>query len=155
MCIVYLVTKFEEFLKKCLRVFIIYQPNIISKEKSINYETIFSCNTIEEIKLKIIEKELEENFHGGIDELNTYLKKKFKIELEKLPNFNQFREVFYRRNIIVHNEGICNELYQRNTNLGVINQPLLINDNYLNNTFILFIEYADNIRKLIEQKLNL
>ena len=153
MCLIYLITKFEEYMKKCLRIYLIYRPNIISKEKTLEYETIFLCKTIEDIILKIIEKELDGNFHGGIDDINKYLKKKFEIDLHQLSNFNKFKERFYRRNIIVHNEGICNEIYNKITNMGIVNQPLVTGDQYLNESFILFIEYSDSFRKFIEQKI--
>lgn len=91
---------------------------MIKKNKSINYKEIMEFNSINEIYEFLALKEIEEFGYQNIDEFANYLVKKFKIEIEEYFGlWNQLRENYYRRNIIVHNSDKISELYVKKMKL--------------------------------------
>ena len=163
MIIVHLVSSYESYLRRNLYVYHIYQPNsliTINSTKNLSYEEILSCDSYEKILIKIIEKELDTLFRGGIDDIIKYFKIRLKLDLESIDSrfnskdWDKFRERFFRRNIISHNEGISNEEYisktKRQTNTGEL---LDIDDHYVTNSFKHFLDHASFLKHLFEKKL--
>ena len=117
MCLTYMISSFESFLKNCLRLYYFYQPNVLkSQKKALDYEQIVNSKSIEELVSIIIEKELMELFHKSIDDISNYLKIKIGLDFAQNKKWDQFRERFFRRNILTHNEGISNNIYSNKIN---------------------------------------
>ncbi len=115
MSIVYLVTSFENFLGKILRIYFLLYPKSISPDKKMTNSEILDFDDIETLKKRIIDKELFDLFYEGIDGINEILTKKFGLKLDKYNEWTEFREIFYRRNLILHNDGVPNEVYRKKT----------------------------------------
>jgi hypothetical protein len=79
----------------------------------------------------------------NIDELDIELKKQFNINIEDLhTHWDDFRENYYRRNAIVHNDGIIDDNYVEKLNLDELS-PNEITYNYVVTVF-------QNIQTLVE-----
>lgn len=143
MSLVYLVSSFESFLSSILRSLIIKNIRTISPKKEINYGKIFESKNMKDLKNKLVDRELFELFYEGIEGLSEYMKSKFGFDMEKFENWSLFKEVFYRRNIIIHNSGYPNDTYKQKTGYkGAQSNKLRINKKYLVKSFELFEIYA-------------
>ena len=140
MCLTYLVSSFESLLSKILTAFYIYEPRALmtkKDEKNVNYELIFSSTDLSEIKEKIVKKEISNLLNKNIDQINRYLYQNHKIKLDGLSEWSDFREIFYRRNIVVHNEGNPDSDYRKKTGYKESTKPP-IDEAYLEKSFDVF-----------------
>lgn len=68
--------------------------------------------------------------------------------------WNQFREIFYRRNIIIHNAGITNEKYNINNKRNIDKIELIdTNEFYVNEAIKLFLQSASTLKDFFTEKL--
>lgn len=84
--------------------------------------------------------------------------KKFKIDLKNdLDCWSNLRESYYRRNIIVHNEGKTSELYLEKLSLGMdqLNKELDCDIEYLWKSHNDIHSYMDFLDESIRKKFNL
>lgn len=109
-----LVTEFELFLSKIARgYFTNYEGSLENREVSIRLEDIKKFSDLNDIKERVIEHEIYQLTQGGIEEWQRFLNERFKIKLNEItPNFDQFKEIFLRRNLFVHNDGVVNKRYK-------------------------------------------
>jgi len=143
MSLIYLVTKFESFLKRILRITYEKKPEILmSRKKTMTYEDLLKLSDYEAIKRQIIEKEMLRMFYQGIESIDRYFDKKFDLKLSQLANWKEFKERFYRRHILVHNSGVSNEQYRRKTACQGKNIRMEVSGEYLSDSIKLFEEIA-------------
>lgn len=147
MSLVYLVSMFEEFLKSTLRnIFMEKAESLKSMKKSISYEEIFDCKNMQELKDRVIDKEIDAIINEGIEEIEDYLKERFDLELGKNNDWKAFKERFYRRNIVIHNNAFPNEKYREKTGYDGEQVRLSIDREYLTKSIELFRIYSKIIR---------
>jgi hypothetical protein len=109
------------------------------------------------MKFYIVTKEVEKIGYMNIDEINDYLKTIFNIRLNKMKEWEDFRENYYRRNVIVHNNSRISELYAKKLNLSnekigkTIHSDLEYAENCIRNT----LNYISFIRRQITKNLKL
>jgi hypothetical protein len=154
MCLTYLISSFENFLKNCLRLYFFYQPNVLKSQKTLGYEQIINSKSIEEVISTIIEKELMELFYKSIDDINDYLKIKIGLNLKQNNKWNVFRERFFRRNVITHNEGISNEIYSNKINKEELGKSLNVETEYLAESLIIFSEFIKIVYDFFDSRIN-
>ena len=87
-------------------------PEAYLKDKSITYSELVSLNSnIADIKAAFIESEIDEFMRKPLKDWYTTFEQKHKIHFEFGDVFEQFKEIYYRRNVIVHNQGNANSSY--------------------------------------------
>ena len=146
MILVYSVIVFEEFVSKILESLFLKKPETLKTEKTIAYEELVQFKDLNEVINFVSKKEVDSIISMGIDEIGNYLKNRFKLDLTKETDWSQFREKFFRRNIIVHNYGYPNEIYNSKTrNKSNKNERLEINKQYLEDTFAIIEKYSKKI----------
>ena len=90
---------------------------------------------------------------SGIDNLNKYLKDELKLDLDNRNDWSQFREFFYRRNIVVHNYGVPDTTYITETKSNANKRDWLeINDQYISTALSMFGTYAHDIMHFFGEK---
>lgn len=70
-----------------------------------------------------------------IENIGKYLENKFSLRLSETHEWHKLRESFYRRNVVVHNNGIADSRYSnkvRNTRIGM---RLDVDNGYLIQSF--------------------
>lgn len=98
----------SELYKRLLKAF----PDAYLKEKSITYSELISMNSnIDEIKKAFIETEIDEFMRRPLKEWYGVFEQKHKLRFDFGAEFEQFREIYYRRNVVVHNQGKANSSY--------------------------------------------
>lgn len=108
-----LVTYFENTISKIFKADFQKHPNRISLEnKTISYNILEISENIADIREHLIDSEVSSMMYKSASDWIEYLKKNLKLKLEyvteKLP---ELKEIIARRNIIVHNNGIVNNIY--------------------------------------------
>ncbi len=153
MSIVYIVALFEDFLQKILGITFKNKPEILKTcQKSVTYEDLIEFGDFEKAKNAIIEKELLV-INEDIEEIKSYIVKKFNIDISKFTDWNIFKERFYRRNIIVHNSGIPNSIYREKTGYKGENVALDTTQEYLRESISIFLAIPCQMKQAFETKM--
>ena len=162
MSLTYLVSNFENYFAKCLLHYYQLEPRALlhsskitknEQDKMISYNDVLKCEKYDEIIGRLIQKELDILMREDIAKIIQYFQKLLKMNIDDAKDFTEFKEIFYRRNSIIHHQGFTNPEYNRKNNLEervVIH--LDTNYKYLENSFNRIIEYAKKIKTLILEK---
>ena len=134
--LIFMVSLFEYYI--CDIIKYIYSKKIYilkTGKKGLDYETILSFKTMDELNEYIIEKERDTIGYKSYEDIKKYFKNKFKIDFTKLKNENTINLIFETRNIIVHNRGIVNEKFLLKVkNSGYkLGDVVKIDEDYLDN----------------------
>jgi hypothetical protein len=100
----------------------------------------------------ISRREVETEINSDIDHLGKYLSDKFSLMLNNRSDWKQFKEHFYRRNIIVHNYGYPNLIYIRKTGYKGPIDWLEIDNQYLEDAFSIFELYSIELKRFFSSK---
>lgn len=113
--------------------------NQIIKDKPLNFHELKSFDTIEDAKIFLLDQYIENLLRNSFDGWLKELSEKLKIDLKNAPELTMeidlINETFQRRHIIVHNDGIVNDLYLKKVNSKLTKdiskgEYLDINDDY-------------------------
>ena len=157
MILVYLVIVFEEYITNILTALFRRRPSILkSSKKSITYEEAFKHRNLSELLTAIGRVEVESRTGSDIEDFGKYLRDMFNFEIMDRQDWKQFKEYFYRRNIIVHNSGYPDSLYFEKTGYKVPKNGVVdwleVDKNYLHGALNMFETYSDEIRQLFYNK---
>lgn len=111
-----LLVMYEDAISSIYKYLIERFPKAFLADKSITYSELMSMNTnIEEIKHRFIDKEIDGIMREPISNWYDSFRKRQKANFLFADElFEKFKEIYYRRNIIVHNQGVVNEVYLGN-----------------------------------------
>ena len=113
--IIMLLIRFESIISEIYKGLLISFPEAYLKDKSITYSELISLNSdIEEIKKAFIDGEIDEFMRRPLKEWYSTFEQKHKCHFNFGDDFEQFREIYYRRNVVVHNQGRANSSYINN-----------------------------------------
>ncbi len=114
--LIMLLVMYEDAISSIYKYLIDKYPQAFLSDKSIKYSELISMNSnIEEIKQRFIDKEIDGIMREPISNWYDSFKKRQKASFLFAENlFEEFKEIYYRRNIIVHNQGIVNDIYLSN-----------------------------------------
>ncbi len=148
-------TIFEDFLADVFKHFYSEYKGCL-KNKQIDYECLLISSSLEELEHRFIEKLVEDIFRKSIKEIFQCLSKEIHIDSDYLKTHeDEMLELFYRRNIHVHNKGIVNRTY-----IELSGNPFkfkegdiaIVNEDYLYNAASLFLlAGADIITTIISK----
>ena len=138
--IMMLLVKYEDSIAGIYRYLLEAFPKAYLSDKSITYSELVSYESdLEDIKERFINKEIDEFMRLPLSEWYKSFESKHKAKFYFNSNeFEQFKEVYYRRNLVVHNQGIVNEVYKKNiTNCSLdLGAKLGVNEKYLKQAFL-------------------
>lgn len=148
MSVVYLVASFENFLATAMSLAMTFKPDILKQsDKKLDYREIVAYDTIEGLLSSIINDEVEAVFFKDIEDINGYLKQKFNLNFSKRPDWPKLKEIFYRRNLIIHNDLRPNDIYREKTGYKGKDDRLDITEGYMVRAFRLFERYSNEVDK--------
>lgn len=156
MTLVYLLALLEGFNKKFFFNLFCYKTEMMKSNKKISYEELLEFNSIKAIQ-KYIAKEITDNY-GNIDKIDEEINFKFNFSLsEEFEHWESLREVYYRRNIIIHNRSMISKIYLKKMNLPPesLNKKRLIDINYVISAKDILIKYIQFIFDKIKEKFDL
>lgn len=116
-----LISEYESFLAKLLKIIGTLQPNIfVNDDDQISIREVQSFQSISQIKEAMLESKIEELLHEKSHvEVLQIISKKLGVNLESdKAMISEFVEVCQRRNLLVHGSGIVNKRYLRACDLA-------------------------------------
>ena len=161
--IMMLLVRYENCISGIYRFLLNNYPKAYLSNKSITYTELIECSTdIESIKAKFVEKEVDEFMRMPLSDWYKTFESKHKANFNYISEeMKAFREIYYRRNIIVHNQGIANDIYVLNSgNKNVeIGDRLIVDNRYINSAFEITVKVLIGtlwgLRKLADDKENI
>ncbi len=149
MILIYLITIFEEFLDDLLSSLFRKRPEILkSSRMSITYQ----ADLYDLLKVGS-KREARSVIDLDVDKLGKYLSTRFKLNLNQRRDWDQFKEFFYRRHIIVHNYGYPDSIYIAKIKRKVHEDEWLeIENTYLAKAFDIFEKYSKYISGFFDKK---
>ncbi|MBR6572087.1 MAG: hypothetical protein IKK77_00010 [Clostridia bacterium] len=132
-----IIISFEQFLASIYETLVLFHPKCYFEDKKIAV-----CELIDgdlgDILKRMIDREVESNIFDSLNALDR-IKEKSSVDVDRfIPIRKEFEEIYYRRNIFVHNNGYVNEKYLGNVdkkykeNLSV-GKKLVCDGYYLDN----------------------
>ena len=115
MALVYLVSRLEAFLKDYLQAVLLQDPRRLRSGTQLTYEDALRFPSMPALRRALAEREAEALGYKSIDEVEKTLNRKFGVCLSDFQNWQAVREIVYRRNLLVHNRGVVNEIYRSTT----------------------------------------
>jgi len=153
MSLMYLISEFEELLKKQLDLIFKKYPKMLSG-KTLTYESIIGKKE-KDIQKEVIEKQLQDIISEDIEKINQFLIGNTKLDLSKYKHWKKFCERFYRRNIITHNNGYPDKKYFQKTGRKKSSKKLIITTDYFNKSLTIFEQISHYITDYFEEKYGL
>lgn len=139
--LIMLMIKFEKAISDIYSYLVARYPEAYLSDKCITFSELISINAdVADIKDHFIKREVEEFMRRPISEwYSTFEEKhkaKFYFDNDELA---QFKELYYARNLVVHNQGEVNEIYLKNVKKSQYNVGdfIEISEDYLSKAFIL------------------
>jgi hypothetical protein len=154
MILIYLITIFEEFLDNLLSSLFRKRPEILkSSQRSITYQEAFQYADLYELLKVGSKREARSVIDLDVDKLGKYLSTKFKLNLNQRRDWDEFKEFFYRRHIIVHNYCYPDSIYIAKIKRKVHDDEWLeIENTYLAKAFDIFEKYSNYISGFFDKK---
>lgn len=157
-----LIIKFENIISNLFYVLVKRFPDCYINEQRITYSDLCCYKTVDDIKEKVVKEKVEllmrDNFFSWI----KVLYEKHKIVVKDESRFyNDFIESYYRRNIIVHNNGVVNSDYKNAVKSNVeVGEKLFCNEEYFDNAiqasiYIIVKILCESSKVFVEERENL
>ena len=128
---------FEQYLAKVYQGLILINPKKYFQNQKIEIANIFN-RSVRDIVIECVNNEVESNMFDSLKTLSL-ISERESININRFADIlDEFEEIYYRRNLYTHNNGVTNHLYLSNIKekykKGLeINQKLVTDDVYLRN----------------------
>lgn len=106
-----LVTIMETLMNDILRMILMEYPNKIPSKKKIDVDCVLTSDSIEQIKLTIVDGILNEIAYKSPKDYAAEFEKYTGVNLLENPVFHKYIELKATRDIHIHNGGIANDIY--------------------------------------------
>ena len=106
---------------------------------------------LDSVKDAIIGKKASEIVNKDIEEIQGYFQNKLNINFKEYCEWKRFKERFFRRNILIHNSGMPNDLYRKRTG-SKQKERLTVSKEYLDESISIFEEVASKLTKNLKEK---
>jgi hypothetical protein len=143
MALVYLVSRLEAFLKDYLQAVFLQDPRRLRSSAQLTYEQALRYPSMPALRRALAEREAEALGYKSIDDVERALKERFGVRLSDFPKWQLVREVVYRRNLVVHNRGVVNDIYRSKIGFGGKKKHLGTDMKYVQATSSTILEFID------------
>lgn len=112
MAFIYLVALFDAFLTDVFAAVLIERPEALKSKKQLTYDKILELQQKGELIKFMAQREINELSYKSMADQSNYYKAKFNINLAGSGvELTALIEIRARRNLLVHNNGIVNDMY--------------------------------------------
>ncbi|SME96981.1 hypothetical protein [Paenibacillus barengoltzii] len=139
--VINLIIFFELLIANLIKIRIINHPESANiEQKSLTLAEIQSLGSLENAKMFLIEHEIEAIMRKSYTDWLEYFSRVVKCKFEYLSSVqDSIIEIFQRRNIFVHNDGIVNNIYlskisNKYKNLYKVGDPIITDREYVENS---------------------
>lgn len=155
MTLSYLISYQEAFIKDYLFQILISRKTMLKSGAKITHEEILNYNSMKALKEALAQKEVDSVGYGSIDDTCDYFSKRFNIDLSEFTNWTCLKEATYRRNLIVHNRGITNDLYCMKTGFKPKGKHLQTDIDYIFKSAQTIMDFIVHVHLAVLNKLKL
>ncbi len=156
MTLAYLISYQEAFIKEYIKEIMISRRDLLKNKKTITFEEICDFDSMNSLILHMAQEDIDKTLYGGIDDIADYLDKRFGLSLQsEFIDWKIIREASYRRNLIIHNQGITNKIYCFKTGHQKTNERLLTDISYVQNATKAVFSFFDFIHSRMHEKLGM
>lgn len=159
-----LVSFFELLIGDLLHTFYSLKPNALTGgEKEFSFNDLRKYNNLDEIIESVRIKRVDSVLRNSLEDWVKFFKNNFKVDFKStVSEWDQFNEIFQRRNILVHNGGRMSNQYIKKVSKSYLanNQitikegnQLYINEEYLNSAIDLFLTSGIKLIATVWEKL--
>jgi hypothetical protein len=112
MAFIYLVALFDAFLTDVFAAVLIERPDALKSKKQLTYDKILELQQKGELVAFMARREINELSYKSMADQSDYYKAKFNIDLaDSEVELAALIEIRARRNLLVHNNGVANDIY--------------------------------------------
>ena len=156
--LIMLITRFEEFISNLIsKMYLLYPQKYLDKQQ-ISFSEIACCG-VDEIRKKIVYREVDAIMRQSYTEwFKLFESHGFKFDSCK-KELESLKEIYARRNILVHNAGVVNDIYLKNVPKSTAkkDERLYATNSYLKEAFqtirvIIFTVMLEAVRFVKEDK---
>ncbi|MEH7249773.1 hypothetical protein V7114_23685 [Neobacillus niacini] len=159
-----LVSFFELLIGDLLHTFYTLKPNALTGvDKEFSFNDLRNYNNLDEIIESVRNKRVDSILRNSLEEWVKFFNKNFKVDFKTtVSEWDQFNEIFQRRNTLVHNGGRMSNQYIKKVSKSYLanNQitvkegnQLYVNEEYLNSAIDLFLTSGINLIATVWGKL--
>jgi hypothetical protein len=112
MALIYLIALFEAYIADSLRAVLVFRPEAMRSRKQITYETVLSFDDRDQMIEAMASREINDVAYKGFRDQVAHYTDRFGVSI--LPSDvdeDAIVEAMARRNLLVHNNGVVNEVY--------------------------------------------
>lgn len=153
----HLITFYEAFIFEYYTLVFSSKPFLLKTEKKqISFEEIGKFKSMTALNKYLAEKEIKDILGENIDKIADYFERKFKFTISsEFKDWTKLKEILYRRNLIVHNRGIADDKYCKNTGFKGIRKKIITDARYVEEAVAIVINFIEYINLNIKKKLKL
>lgn len=101
---------FERYFAQIYEFMVVLNPESYFEGKTIKLNDLFHCS-VKQMIITEVRKQVSDNMYDSLKTLDT-MKAKSSFNIDRyIPIQKDFEEIYYRRNIFVHNSGVVNDIY--------------------------------------------
>ena len=117
---------------------------MLRSKRQLTYETIISVGSSDKLVRHMALREINEVGYKSTRDQWSYYASRFGAEVDKSGvDLEKLVEMYAERNLLVHNNGIVNEIY-----LGTVTAPVFKLEEQIEITFTKWAEFAADVRSL-------
>jgi hypothetical protein len=120
----YLISFQEALLKDYLYQILIHNKNSLKSNSKTTFDAILQFDSMEQLVKYLAKIEADSIGYGSIEDVAKYYESKFNIKLKYFANWKLIVEATYRRNLLIHNKNITNEIYCKLTGFDTVGVEL-------------------------------
>lgn len=155
-----LVSQYDSFIGQIIREVALVKPHIVfGSDKKFSASEVFRFESLEDFQEGVLQKEIEVVLRQNHEEQIKWLESALSIRFnEDGERFNQFLEIFERRNIYAHSDGRVSETYRKNLKKwGVectqeVGEKIDLGRDYLRASAVLLLEFGVKLGNLAWRK---
>lgn len=110
--LVSLLSVVEWFFADILSAFFELHPKVIGEERCLSLEELTELGSIDAARHRLIQNQVEKVLRGEFRSWIEFLHERTQVDLQWItPHLSLIEEIFQRRNVFVHNDGLANKIY--------------------------------------------
>lgn len=109
--LILLLIKFERMISQLFDSLITEFPDKYTNNRQVALTEVLSCTSFEEVRRKNADHIIDEYMRKSLKDWYGSFTSEFKLKFDYDDVYSDFREIYYRRNIVVHNHGRVNKQY--------------------------------------------
>jgi predicted O-linked N-acetylglucosamine transferase (SPINDLY family) len=147
MALTHLITFQEAFLKDYMKVILQSREEMLRSRRQLTCEEVLTHSSRRSLLAFLAQSEVDDLGRGSIDDFAEAYERRLNVSFDNFPQWERLREASYRRNLIVHNSSVTNEIYCSKTGFTKRREKLSTDLEYVRDlapTLLLFFKFVHN-----------